>query len=109
GATLIGQVALKRHVRASAVQAAIKNGSISEFTTLLRRGDPYGNRTRVSAVKGPRPRPLDEGAVRSAASWRESARRGLEERTSPVNPLSPPRRHLPDEARPRAGCPSRRA
>ena len=26
-------------------------------------GDPYGNRTRVSAVKGPRPRPLDEGAV----------------------------------------------
>ena len=26
-------------------------------------GDPYGNRTRVFAVKGRRPRPLDEGAV----------------------------------------------
>ena len=24
-------------------------------------GDPYGTRTRVSAVKGQRPRPLDEG------------------------------------------------
>ena len=31
-------------------------------------GDPYGNRTRVSAVKGPRPRPLDEGAERPGAS-----------------------------------------
>jgi hypothetical protein len=27
------------------------------------RGDPYGTRTRVFAVKGRRPRPLDEGAV----------------------------------------------
>lgn len=26
-------------------------------------GTPYGNRTRVSAVKGQRPRPLDEGRV----------------------------------------------
>ena len=26
-------------------------------------GDPYGTRTRVSAVRGPRPRPLDEGAT----------------------------------------------
>ena len=26
-------------------------------------GDPYGTRTRVSAVKGQRPRPLDEGTV----------------------------------------------
>ena len=25
-------------------------------------GDPYGVRTRVTAVKGRRPRPLDEGA-----------------------------------------------
>src|SRR3546814_2331911 len=31
-------------------------------------GDPYGNRTRVSAVKGPRPRPLDEGAT-SRFAW----------------------------------------
>ena len=29
-------------------------------------GDPYGTRTRVSAVKGRRPRPLDEGAKISA-------------------------------------------
>ncbi len=26
-------------------------------------GDPYGTRTRVSAVKGQRPRPLDEGTL----------------------------------------------
>ena len=26
-------------------------------------GDPYGTRTRVSAVKGQRPRPLDEGTI----------------------------------------------
>ena len=25
-------------------------------------GAPYGNRTRVSALRGPRPRPLDEGS-----------------------------------------------
>ena len=31
-----------------------------------RTGDPYGTRTRVSAVKGRRPRPLDEGAKISA-------------------------------------------
>ncbi len=28
-----------------------------------RDGDPYGTRTRVSAVKGQRPRPLDEGTI----------------------------------------------
>ena len=33
-------------------------------------GDPYGNRTRVSAVKGPRPRPLDEGATTGCAVGR---------------------------------------
>ena len=27
-------------------------------------GAPYGNRTRVSALRGPRPRPLDEGSIR---------------------------------------------
>src|ERR1044072_9131870 len=31
----------------------------------LTSGAPYGNRTRVSALRGPRPRPLDEGSVRS--------------------------------------------
>jgi hypothetical protein len=30
---------------------------------ILLTGAPYGNRTRVSAVKGRRPRPLDEGRV----------------------------------------------
>ena len=34
-------------------------------------GAPYGNRTRVSAVKGRRPRPLDEGRAR-----RRGRRRG---------------------------------
>ena len=29
--------------------------------TRLRNGDPYGTRTRVTAVKGRCPRPLDEG------------------------------------------------
>jgi hypothetical protein len=28
----------------------------------LNGGAPYGNRTRVSALRGPRPRPLDEGS-----------------------------------------------
>ncbi len=32
-----------------------------------RKNDPYGNRTRVAAVKGRCPRPLDEGAVFAAA------------------------------------------
>jgi hypothetical protein len=32
-----------------------------------RTGDPYGNRTRVFAVRGRRPRPLDEGAVKRGA------------------------------------------
>src|SRR5215813_5907350 len=31
-------------------------------------GAPYGNRTRVSALRGPRPRPLDEGSVTSRNS-----------------------------------------
>ena len=26
-------------------------------------GDPYGTRTRVTGVRGQRPRPLDEGAM----------------------------------------------
>jgi hypothetical protein len=31
----------------------------------FRNGAPYGNRTRVSALRGPRPRPLDEGSLPS--------------------------------------------
>src|ERR1700733_9250409 len=35
---------------------------------ILLSGAPYGNRTRVSAVKGRRPGPLDEGRI-----WQEPA------------------------------------
>src|SRR5687767_4939752 len=34
-------------------------------------GDPYGTRTRVFAVRGRRPRPLDEGAAFGAAHMSE--------------------------------------
>ena len=34
----------------------------SENRLALDYGDPYGTRTRVFAVRGRRPRPLDEGA-----------------------------------------------
>ena len=36
-----------------------KSANSKEFV-----GAPYGNRTRVSALRGPRPRPLDEGSNR---------------------------------------------
>ena len=32
-------------------------------------GDPYGTRTRVYAVKGRRPRPLDEGVTGQEVYW----------------------------------------
>ena len=41
---------------------------------ILRFGDPYGTRTRVFAVRGRRPRPLDEGAIafeRGGHMWAE--------------------------------------
>lgn len=38
-----------------------KKQQIQEFTIVNQNGAPYGTRTRVSAVKGQRPRPLDEG------------------------------------------------
>ena len=34
-------------------------------------GAPYGNRTRVFAVKGQRPRPLDEGRVKQMRAYRQ--------------------------------------
>ena len=43
------------------------------------RGTPYGTRTRVSAVKGRRPRPLDEG--RNTQSCREAKPRRQEPKT----------------------------
>jgi hypothetical protein len=44
-----------------------------EFDLMVERalatlGDPYGTRTRVFAVRGRRPRPLDEGAMRQLGS-----------------------------------------
>ncbi len=39
-------------------------------------GDPYGTRTRVSAVKGRRPRPLDEGATAMPALPNEALETG---------------------------------
>src|SRR5687767_12334400 len=39
-------------------------GWIKVASRELRAGDPYGTRTRVFAVRGRRPRPLDEGAMR---------------------------------------------
>src|SRR6187397_936215 len=42
----------------------------------LHHGDPYGTRTRVFAVRGRRPRPLDEGAAMDAEAriWGTRAR-----------------------------------
>ena len=47
-------------------QSAIARSLQPDGRLLVRgsRGAPYGNRTRVSAVKGRRPRPLDEGRLR---------------------------------------------
>ena len=55
-------------------------------------GDPYGTRTRVFAVRGRRPRPLDEGA--SAAS--EAAICGLDARASQSVELEPHEGHRAD-------------
>jgi hypothetical protein len=44
-----------------ALQTNRKNESIQRFW--YESGDPYGTRTRVYAVKGRRPRPLDEGVT----------------------------------------------
>jgi hypothetical protein len=43
-----------------------------------RAGAPYGNRTRVSAVKGRRPRPLDEGRLEARRHIEAFARCGKE-------------------------------
>ena len=40
-----------------------------------RGGDPYGNRTRVSGVRGRRPGPLDEGAARKGRIMDEGERK----------------------------------
>src|ERR1700704_5411185 len=43
-----------------------KNGRFWRAQFCIETGAPYGNRTRVSAVKGRRPRPLDEGRFEAA-------------------------------------------
>ena len=40
--------------------------NLSAKPLILLNGAPYGNRTRVSAVKGRCPRPLDEGREKEA-------------------------------------------
>ena len=37
--------------------------NVVRHRSISQPGAPYGNRTRVSALRGPRPRPLDEGSV----------------------------------------------
>lgn len=48
-------------------------GGTGDSTTaskpLKNPGDPYGTRTRVYAVKGRRPRPLDEGVTGQEVYW----------------------------------------
>lgn len=60
--------------------AASKSAKYERFW--LDAGDPYGTRTRVFAVRGRRPRPLDEGAMRGARGGAYGARRAA----SSVNP-----------------------
>ncbi len=48
---------------------------------VLRTGTPYGTRTRVTAVRGRRPRPLDERGTISHRTCRPDARRGCPGRT----------------------------
>src|SRR5471032_1084773 len=45
----------------------------SSFCKLLIIGAPYGIRTRVTALRGPCPRPLDEGSLELDA-WTDLAR-----------------------------------
>ena len=42
---------------------ATKKKPIAIAMGFSKKGDPYGTRTRVTAVKGRCPRPLDEGAM----------------------------------------------
>ena len=48
-------------------------------------GTPYGNRTRVSAVKGRRPRPLDEGRTAVADQRMQAGYRDVRPWYQPLN------------------------
>ncbi len=58
-----------------------------EHMRILRDGTPYGTRTRVSAVKGRRPGPLDEGRGTQAADILARCRsgKGVETRLGPCS------------------------
>ncbi len=45
----------------------VRPGCSGSRIRIFGRGDPYGTRTRVFAVRGRRPGPLDEGAVARCA------------------------------------------
>src|SRR6476469_2058722 len=58
-------------------QVRCAGGFSAMFAGHLDRGDPNGTRTRVFAVKGRRPRPLDDGAApRSGVRVRRGAKSG---------------------------------
>ena len=83
------------------VDAIVSERRHQNFRPALRRsnsGDPNGTRTRVFAVKGRRPRPLDDGAA-----WKAARRLG--ERPQRVKQA----RHPPDAFRPHCRRSSRRA
>ena len=47
-------------------QFSDKNQEVTlKNATPLQIGDPNGIRTRVAALRGPRPRPLDDGTVKT--------------------------------------------
>ena len=63
-----------------------------------RKSDPYGTRTRVTAVKGRCPRPLDEGAgAKSIASLRSCNQEARE--ASRVHARATPQQRVPRSAR----------
>src|SRR5690606_40730364 len=68
-------------------------------------GDPYGNRTRVSGVRGRRPRPLDEGAT-SGAEPRRNRGGDQGESRDPIEASAFRLKELRRRADFRAGCPS---
>src|SRR4028118_2137578 len=65
--------------RLSAVLCKVPGQQGRTLGTRPRDGDPYGTRTRVFAVRGRRPRPLDEGATarRSGRGAPHMGARGL--------------------------------
>ena len=58
-------------------------------------GDPYGTRTRVYAVKGRRPRPLDEGVTGHEVYWSNAGRSRYESKNCrPIGNFFPDTGHI---------------